>query len=362
MAYDKTTSELVSKQLLLNIGRLRRNQPPHFTNVSSIAATFDFTFNAGIGPAMTGDRGYLPMPSIGGSASENPTITITPMEGGEFAQRLLAPFHEQKLAMLLRQGYDVDALLRLTVAELRVKEKDQEIVHFNRPLDPSGYAMFRRVMAQLSSIQDRHGLYVEALEIPVTHTLAASSVSAENLMTLLREPSLKYDSDKQTYQFTTIITGRIIISNYDPASLTPEERMRLRFESEQGPSNEVLLDIRSDRAGGEVPIHGKLRLRSFFNVLTFIARGIADEVEYDVAPDPRTPVISENPVHALQIVESQHAAKAPELSAYLDDYHYALAPETGYQWNHKSFSLLYQLFQMTVEPAPLAAPAITIAK
>src|SRR5262245_362948 len=44
MAYDKTTAELVSKQLLLNIARARHNQPMHFTGISSIAATYNFSF------------------------------------------------------------------------------------------------------------------------------------------------------------------------------------------------------------------------------------------------------------------------------------------------------------------------------
>ena len=113
IAYDKTATELVAKQLLLNIARARHNQPMHFTGISSIAATYNFSLTAGATPALTGERSSLLMPLFGASAAENPTISIAPMEGEEFTQRLLTPFHEQKLTMLLRQGYDVDGLLRL---------------------------------------------------------------------------------------------------------------------------------------------------------------------------------------------------------------------------------------------------------
>jgi len=113
MAYDKTTAELVSKQLLLNIARARHNQPMHFTGTSSIAATYNFSFTAGATPALTGESGSLLAPIFGASVAENPTISIAPMQGEEFTQRLLTPFHEQKLTMLLRQGYDIDALLHL---------------------------------------------------------------------------------------------------------------------------------------------------------------------------------------------------------------------------------------------------------
>ena len=44
------------------------------------------------------------------------------MQGEEFTQRLLTPFEEGKLTLLLRQGYDVDALLRLMGAEIRLQD------------------------------------------------------------------------------------------------------------------------------------------------------------------------------------------------------------------------------------------------
>ncbi len=111
VAYDITTAESVEKQLLLNIARARKNQPIHFTAVSSITATYRLTTNAGIGPALTGGRGGLVVPLLGTSAESSPTISITPMQGDEFTQRLLTPFREAQLTLLLRQGYDVDSLL-----------------------------------------------------------------------------------------------------------------------------------------------------------------------------------------------------------------------------------------------------------
>src|SRR5260221_8962008 len=156
MAYDRSVVDLVSKLLLINIARAYRDEPMHFTTVSSIAATYNVQFNAGVGPAMTGDIGYLPMPFIGVSSAENPTLSLTPMQGEEFTQRLLTPFEERKLTMLLRQGYDVDALLRLTGAQILVGHGGQAKVCSNSPADRSGYIAFRRMVAQLSWVQDSH--------------------------------------------------------------------------------------------------------------------------------------------------------------------------------------------------------------
>ena len=63
------------------------------------------------------------------------------MQGEEFTQRLLTPFQEQKLTLLLRQGYDVDTLLRLMGAEIRLQHDGpgRVAVHHNRPSDADGY-------------------------------------------------------------------------------------------------------------------------------------------------------------------------------------------------------------------------------
>lgn len=363
MAYDRTTTELVSKQLLLNIARARHNQPLHFTGISNIAATYNFSFTAGATPALTGERSSLLMPIFGGNVAENPTISIAPMQGEEFTQRLLTPFPEQKLTMLLRQGYDVDALLRLLAGEVRLANAEhQEAVYYNRPSDRDGYPVFRRVMTHLSAIQDRHALYIEPLLFQYNWTIPASAVTPEGFLSIYKDFSLTYDADKQVYQVSKRMTGRIIITNYDPVMLANEERIRLQEEAEAGPVNEILVDIQPGHPGGEYPLHGKLRLRSFYNVLTFIGRDIAEEPEYDVLPDPRTPKISENPVHTLEILEADSVPVGVDFSVALNGHQYAVRPETGYQWNRKAFSLLYQLFQMTVSAVPQTGPAITISK
>ena len=161
--YDKASADILSKLLLLNIARSHQHQPMHFTGVSNIAATFNFQFNAGATPAFTGENGSLMTPVFGGTISENPTISIVPIEGEEFTRRLLTPIQENKLTMLLRQGADVDLILRLLAGELRIYDGGQRNVYLNKPDDAEGYRLFRQAVLHLSSIQDRHKLFVEPL-------------------------------------------------------------------------------------------------------------------------------------------------------------------------------------------------------
>ncbi|MDQ6800116.1 MAG: hypothetical protein M3041_04685 [Acidobacteriota bacterium] len=246
-----TTAESVERQLLLNIARARNNQPIHFTAVSSIAATYRVTTSAGIGPALTGNRGGL--------------------------------------------GRDADGRTRFGT------RSGAETIHKNRPSDRDGYQVFGRIVAHLSSIQDQHALNVEPLHFTHTWKVAEALVTPETYASTYKDFTISHDVAEHVYEVSRRINGRVMITNYDPDILSNEERLRLHQKAEEAPSNDILIDVRAGQVGGEFPIHGRLRLRSFHEVLTFIGRGISEEPEFDVAPDPRTRRISENPRNTLEI-------------------------------------------------------------
>jgi len=361
--YDKTTTDILSKQLLLNIARAHQHQPLHFTAVSNIAATFNFQFNAGATPAFTGEAGSLMTPVFGGTMSENPTISIVPIEGEEFTHRLLTPFQENKFTMLLRQGVDVDLLLRLLAGELRLNGGSKPAkIYLNQPSDVDGYPLFRQAVLHLSSIQDSHQLFVEPLMFEQHWLLPAASLTAEQLSNLQNDYRVEYLIDKQQVKLSKQIIGRILLTNYDPSTLSNAERIWLHEKANQSASNDVSVDIRAGYPGGEWPLHGVFRLRSFHNVLNFIGQSISDLPEYAVEKNSKTPAVKENPVNTLGLVVS-NSYPDTDMSVKLGGWYYALQPETGYQWNREGFRLLYQIFQMTVtDLSKQAAPEITISK
>lgn len=361
--YDKVTTDILSKQLLLNIGRAHQHQPMHFTGVSNIAATFNFQFNAGATPAFTGDVGTVMTPVFGGTMSENPTISIVPIEGEEFTRRLLTPFQESKLTMLLRQGVDVDLVLRLLAGELRLNGGEQTGVYLNQPVDGDGYQLFRQAVLHLSAIQDSHKLFVEPLIFSRSWSLSAESLNAEQLAALQKDYKVEFSADQKQLTLTKRVTGRILLTNYDPATLSNDERLRLHEEADQGAENDVNVDIRPGYPGGEWPLHGAFRLRSFHNVLNFIGQTISDDPEYPVDKHPRTPSVSENPVQTMAVLVSEDEPSSTDISVRFGDNYYALEPETGHQWNREGFRLLCQIFQMTMtDLARKGAPEITISK
>ncbi|QSA99005.1 hypothetical protein JWZ97_03365 [Methylococcus sp. EFPC2] len=362
LAYDQSVTDLTSRQLLLNIARAHQHLPIHFTGVANIAASYNFQFSAGATPALTGSSGTALVPVFGAGVGENPTISIVPMEGEEFTKRLLAPFSETKLIMLLRQGVDVDLLLRLMASEFR-PDGEESISFHNLPADHEGYSQFRRVVLHLSSIQDRNRLYFEPLNFEHRWTLPADGVKAEDLKDLPPEITADYDAQERVWRLRKRVSGRILITNYDPGSLSEDERQRLHELADRNPPDEVAIDIRSGYPGGAWPIRGRFRLRSFHNALNFLGRGVAEESEYPVEPDPRTPPVRENPMSTLALLESDSEPDGVDWSVNLNGRYYAVRPEKGYPWNREAFRLLYQLFQMTMTELPrLGAPAITISK
>jgi hypothetical protein len=364
IAYDDAITESQSKQLLVNIARAQHHQPIHFTGVSNVAATFDFRFTAGATPALTGDASRTILPVIGGSVAENPTISIAPIEGEEFTQRVLTPFHESRLTLLLRQGVDIDLLLRLMGKELRLKHSDGAVAYRNSPSDQVGYEMFRRVVLHLSTIQDHNSLYVEPMSIERSWTIPADSITAEGFTALEKEYQVAYNAQSRAFTLRKQVEGGALITNYDPNLLSREERARLQNENEQGLPHDVTFDIRPGYFGGDWPLKGDFRLRSFNAMLNFLGLSLAEEPEYHVDKDGRTPDVSENPVKTMDLVVSSSAPSGLDLAMKSHGHYYAvntIGPQA--RWNREAFKLLSQLFQMTVTEVPrVGVPSITIAK
>jgi hypothetical protein len=362
LAYDESITETQSKQLLINIARAQHHQPTHFTGVSSVAATYDFRVSAGGTPALTGDASRTILPIFGGSIAENPTISIVPIEGEEFTRRILTPIQERKLTLLLRQGVDIDLLLRLMAQELRLTRDGEDIAYRNMPTDKAGYEVFRQVVLHLSAIQDHNRLFAEPLTFERSWTIPAEGITADGFKSLEQEYQVTYNQQDKTYTLQKQVVGRILITNYDPDSLTREERVRLQNEVENEPSSDVTFDIRPGHFGGDWPMRGVFRLRSLNSILNFIGRSI-DEPEYRVEKDPRTPEVGENPDRTMDI---RVGASPDESDLTVKAYgsHYSVnvtGPEA--RWNRESFKLLSQLFQMTVtDLSNVAAPSITISK
>ncbi len=364
VAYDYSATKSLVDQLLVNIARSHHHQPVHFTAISNIAATFDYRFTAGGTPPLGGlEGGFTLSPIFGATIAENPTISINPIEGEDFTQRLFTPLREAKMTLLLRQGVDIDLLLRLMAGEIRMDENGREVAYYNKPADKMGYPVFRQIVLHLSRLQDNNQLYVEPLVFDREWTFPLSSLSAADFQALEINYRVIVNQDKQQYTLKKRSVGHTIITNYDQTTISNQERLALQAKADRWPPNDILVDIRPNNPGGEYPMQGAFRLRSFHGILNFLGRTIDSEQEYHVDPDPRTGIVAENPVRTMEIIETDSKPPNAKLSVTHEGHHYSIADDEKRSWNQEAFRLLYQLFQMTVTEVPRGAgPSITIAK
>ena len=193
---------------------------------------------------------------------------------------------------------------------------------------------------------------------------SGAAVTPEGFRALESDYVLTFDDRNDTYTLRKQTTGRFIITNYDPARLNREERQRLMDEVGEGHFGDVFFDIRPGYIGGEYPLKGFFRLRSFNTILGFVGRSLEEDPEYHVDPDSRTPPVTENPIFTMEVLVGKQPSSSWELTAdYRGESYAVMTDGPSARWNREAFQLLYLLFQMTVREVPRAGvPSITIAK
>jgi hypothetical protein len=373
LQYDRTVSQVESEMLLLNIARARQGLPIHFTAVSSVAATFDFRTNAGIGSQLFENGGPVFAKNFyslnfGASVAENPTVSIVPIQGEAFTKRILTPMDEAKFEFLINQGLEPAIIVRLMARGIGVEWGEVRTFSLNLPHRREEYREFRRRVLHLSALNFARQLYVGPIEYEEPWPLRLDHpLTTQALDRGYRWIAVQANAEPRLSKH---VTGRIVISNYDQAKLSNEDRLRLQQDAERYPRNYVLVDIRPGFPGGDYPWHGQIKLRSFSAIIGFIARGIAEEPEFHVDQDPRTPPVLRNPDQTLTIYEGSSPSSDAAFTVEFEGQSYAVGmdgaragEESGPSWNREGFRLLAQLYQMTVtDVGRVMTPQITIAK
>lgn len=363
LGYDETMSRLDTEMLLVNIARTHHNLPSHFTVTSAIAATFNYSANMGFSgnylePAGLDSHSF----SVGASVAENPTLSIVPVQGEEFTRRILSPMEENKLLFLVFQGVPIDMVVRLMADGLEVQARDGSFERFvlNWPSAPEEYGEFRRVVMHLAKLNDERKLFVGTVNFDETERVELSSPPSPGDLVGAREKGYSWRrvGEGGQYELSKSVKGRVAITNYDLRSLTNQERQALNALASANPANFVLIDVRPGHPGGDFPVFGALKLRSLNAILTFVASGIEKAPEFDVEPDPRTGEVARNPTRVLAIEESVFKPFSTGLSAKYKGKTYSV-PDND--WDLRAFTVLHQLFQMTVTDVSVGIP-ITISK
>jgi hypothetical protein len=358
LSYDHTVSRLERELLLINIARLGTGLPVHFTVTSSIAATFDYRTNAGVVGTFP-DVGL----SLGTSAAENPTLTVVPIRGQQFTERILTPLEDAKFEFFVYQGAPIDMVMRLMADGMEMQTREGAFARFilNWPTHPAEYEEFRRIAMQLTWLNATRRLFVGRLSfLEATQARLSTPPTAAEVQNAL-EKNLRWRplAGDGVYALERRIAGRVVITNYDPRTLSDTERQTLNTRAGANPGNFVLVDIRPGHPGGDWPVFGALKLRSLNMILSFVAANHGASREFAVPKDPRTGDSGPNPRRALGIEVTETVPPGALPHTRYGGRYYAVADTP---WDRQAFTLLYQLFQMTVTDVAGVGVPITISK
>jgi hypothetical protein len=365
LGYDETVNALDQQILLLNVARLSFDRPPHFTVTSSIAATFNFETSGGIsGSVFEGAGTDVLSLSLNSRAAENPTFSIVPITGQEFTQRILTPVGEDVLAFFLFQGVRIELLARLMADGVELLGPTGRVERFlsNKVTAPEEYRAFRRIVLHLGALQQAGKLFIQDLtyDEPVLERVATPPSTGD--IVTAQGNGLTWRQDAGGFTLTRAVRGRILISNYDPLTLSDAERRRLNEIAAAKPDNLVLVDIDPRYPGGEFPIFAALKLRSLFAMLDFVAKGVDLFPEFEVEGDPRSAAalaLVRNPVNTLAVTVSEDRPEAADVWIRYQGRYYAIGDT---RWDRAAFIVLYELFQVTVTDVSRIGIPITIAK
>lgn len=167
--YNQATAQSANEQLLLNIIRLRYGEPFCWVEIGTMLSQYtfqagaDFTgweynINRWASPELRAAFGVRPDPvptdrwGANFGWSDRPTITYQPLQGEEFARRVMTPIPATTLIYLAQSGWSVDQVFECCVQQLNGLQ--------NRPIHDVtagswvSSLQFRTVTALLKRIQD----------------------------------------------------------------------------------------------------------------------------------------------------------------------------------------------------------------
>ncbi|MFO0908702.1 MAG: hypothetical protein U0794_10140 [Isosphaeraceae bacterium] len=120
LRYNKAIQQSFSREILLNLVRMRYREPAEFVDIGGVAAQYSFEGNASLnGNVIDGIFNLQNLGlNAGASGAERPTITYTPLRGKQFEMCVLSPVDVTTLWLLANKGWRIDRILRVSVRSM----------------------------------------------------------------------------------------------------------------------------------------------------------------------------------------------------------------------------------------------------
>jgi hypothetical protein len=167
-----------SREILVNLVRLRYRDLPVFLAVSNISTQFEFGANASVsGSIPEGGGGSVLGLGAGVDYAEKPTLTFGIMGGEAFQKRMLTPIPVVLVSLLAESGWRGDRVFRITVEGINTVPNGPTTSGPTPDLAPD-YNRFEEAIALLGDLT-RNG-YAK-FEIETTYTTISDPIPADQI-------------------------------------------------------------------------------------------------------------------------------------------------------------------------------------
>ena len=153
--YNKVLAQTDDEETLLNLVRLRYADNPAFLKVNSVSTSFNWKEGFGLdGSIFESDAVGKNNIGIRGNTEyiEKPTITYSPLSGGDFVKNVLTPIDHQVILLLARSGWSLERILRLTVNKINHIDNASE-ASGPTPTNSPDYAAFNKLAKDFRELQ-----------------------------------------------------------------------------------------------------------------------------------------------------------------------------------------------------------------
>jgi hypothetical protein len=147
--YNREIVQSHDEQMLLNLVRLRYRDTPLFVELTSVVTSYAFDQNLSLGAKLfDGKVGDEYSAGAGLLIGNRPTVTYLPLQGEEFAIRMLSPLPLDSIMLFSQTGWSVERLMLLCVQRINDLENAPSATG-PTPVNKPEYEAFRDLAARL---------------------------------------------------------------------------------------------------------------------------------------------------------------------------------------------------------------------
>jgi len=215
-AYNKSISETLSEQMLINLVRLRYREQPAFLEIGSVTVSPRISTSANLDATInTGSVGDFIQPGVGVEYSQSPTISYTPLRGEDFLKSVLSSISLEAILVMTQSGWSIERVFGITVERMNSLYNAPSASGPTPEIEPKLYEDFARALEIFRHMQ-REGIMEIGPNIEIDNDEQVYKKHAELVMQFFPERSEQFRNEGEELESllaTTAIDHKVIISS-----------------------------------------------------------------------------------------------------------------------------------------------------